>query len=79
MTLMLIKYQFQKKGSYGAEKSIKYFIGYSDRDVIRPLCIKLSQMIGYAKHFENNATIPFKISDNKLLKSTLKHEKMSTI
>ena len=27
--------------------SIKYFIGYSDDDVIRPLCIKLPQMIGY--------------------------------
>ena len=32
---------------YGTNKSIKYFIGYNDDDVIRPLCMKLPQMIGY--------------------------------
>ena len=37
-----------KKESYGTKKSLKYFIGYND-DVIRPLCIKLPQMIGYVK------------------------------
>ena len=31
------------------EKPIKYFIGYDDNDVIRPLCIKLPQMIGYGQ------------------------------
>ena len=29
----------------------KYFIGYNDNDVIRPLCVKLPQMTGYAKKF----------------------------
>ena len=29
------------------KNSLKYFIGYNDDDVIRPLCIKLPQMIGY--------------------------------
>ena len=35
-----------KKESYGTKKSIKYFFRYSDNDVVRPLCIKLSQIIG---------------------------------
>ena len=47
---MLIKYHFPK---YGAKNSLKYFIGYNDDDVIRPLCIKLPQMIGYVKVFDN--------------------------
>ena len=29
-----------KKESYSAKNSHKYFIGYNDDDVIRPLCIK---------------------------------------
>ena len=46
MTLMLIKHYKE----YGTIKSFKYFIGNSDDD-IKPLCIKLPQMIGYVKHF----------------------------
>ena len=57
-----------KKESYGTKNSLKYFIGYSDTDVIRPLCIILPQMIGYVKHFNSNKTMSFKVSDNKLLK-----------
>ena len=58
-----------KKESYGKKKFLKYFIGYND-DVIRPLCIKLPQMIGYIKHFEGgNEIMSFKASDNKLLKN----------
>ena len=48
------------------KKWIKYFIGYDDNDVIRPL--KLSQMIGYVKCFESNKTMSFKVCDKKLLK-----------
>ena len=29
-------------------------------------------MIGYVKHFDGNKTIPFKVSDNKLLKKYTK-------
>ena len=47
---------------------LKYFIGYNDGDVIRPLCILLPKMIGYVKHFDSNKTMSFKVSDNKLLK-----------
>ena len=30
-----------KKESYATKNSFKYFTGYSDHDVIRPLCIRL--------------------------------------
>ena len=55
----------RKEKLYGINVSINFFIGYSDNDAIRPLWIVLPQMIGYAKHFK---VMPFKISDNKLLK-----------
>ena len=35
-----------KEEPYGTKNSFKYFIGYNDNDVIRPLCIKLAQMTG---------------------------------
>ena len=57
-----------KKESYGTKNSLKYFIGYNDDDVIRPLCIKLPQMIGYVKQFDSNKTMSFKVGDNQLLK-----------
>ena len=57
-----------KKESYGTKNYLKYFIGYNDDDVIRPLFIKLPQMICYVKHFHSNKTMSFKASDNKLLK-----------
>ena len=46
--------------------SHKYFIGHND--VIRPLSIKLPQMIGYVKNFDDNKTMSLKVDDNKLLK-----------
>ena len=57
-----------KKESYGTKNSLKYFTGYNDDDVIRPLCIKLSPMIGYVKCFDSNKTMSFKVGDSKLLK-----------
>ena len=69
-----------KKESYGTKNSLKYFIGYNDDDVIRPLCINLPQMIGYFKHFGSNKTMSFKVSDNKLLKKCNKiWEKISNL
>ena len=44
---------------------------YTD-DVIRSLCIKLPQMIGYVKHFDSNNTMSFKVNDNRLLKKYTK-------
>ena len=57
-----------KEELYGTKNSFKYFIGYNDDDTIRPLCIKLPQMIGYVKNFDNNKTMSLKVNDNKLLK-----------
>ena len=34
-------------------KGFRYFIGYKDDNIIRPLCIILLQMSGYIKYFEN--------------------------
>ena len=61
-----------KKESYGAKNSLKCIIGYNNDDVIRPLCIKLPQMIGYVKRFHSNKAMSFKTSDNKLLKKYTK-------
>ena len=53
-----------KKEPYGTKNALKYFIGYGDNDVIRPLRLRLQQMIGYAKRFNKNATMPFKANNN---------------
>ena len=68
MTQLLLKSQFLKKKRYVKKSSLKYFIGYNDNDDIRPLCIKLPQMIGYAKYFNSDKTISFKVIDKGLLK-----------
>ena len=31
--------------------------------LIRPLCIRLPQMIGYTRKFDENATISFRVND----------------
>ena len=71
MTLMLRKYQFQKKTHIAQKNSFKYFIGYNDNDVIRPLCLKLSKMTGYINEFnENKNTIimSLRVNDEQLFK-----------
>ena len=35
------------------DDDFKYFIGYKEDNIIRPLCITLAQMSGYIKYFEN--------------------------
>ena len=57
-----------KKEPYGKKSSFKYFLGYNDDDFIRPLYIKLPQMIGYVKHFDSNKTMSFKVNNNRLLR-----------
>ena len=54
------------KEQYGNYNSFKYFIGYNDNDIIRPLCLKLSQMTGYINKFDENKnkntiTMSFKV------------------
>ena len=57
-----------KKEPCVTKNSYKYFIGYNDNDNIRPLCIRLPQMTGYARKFNENATMSFIVKDKKLLK-----------
>ena len=46
-----------KKEQYGKYNSFKYFIGYNDNDVIRPLYLFLSQTTGYINKFEKDKII----------------------
>ena len=50
-----------KKESYGTKNSLKYFIEYNNNDVIRPLCVRLLQMSGCARKFDENATMSFRV------------------
>ena len=36
-----------------SEEGFKYFIGYQEDEIVKPLCIILPQMNGYIKYFEN--------------------------
>ena len=58
-----------KRESYGNKNSLKYFIGYNDNDIIRLLCIRLSQMTRYARKFDENATMSFRVNNKQLLKN----------
>ena len=57
-----------KEEPYRTKNLFKYFIGYNDSDIIRRLCIKLPQMIGYVRKFEGNTAMYFKTSNKQLLK-----------
>ena len=59
-----------KKEKYGKYNSFKHFIGYNDNNVIKPLYLELSQMIGYINKFDKNTiTMSFKVKDKKLFKN----------
>ena len=43
-----------------SEEGFKYFIGYQENEIVKPLCIILPQMKGYIKYFDNGGKIcPF--------------------
>ena len=59
-----------KKEQYGKYNSFKYFIGYNDNDVIKPLYLELSQMTGHINKFDKNTiTMSLKVKDKKLFKN----------
>ena len=67
------KILISKEVVYGTKNSIKYFIGYIDKDdVIKPLFLKLPQMIGYLKEFDDSITMSLRVDDSKLLKNSCK-------
>ena len=62
-----------KKEQHGKYNSFKYFIGYNDNDVIRPLCLFLSQTTGYINKFDKTKiTMSLMIKDIQPLKNYIK-------
>ena len=48
-------------------KVFKYLIGYQNGEIVKPLCIILPQMKGYAKYFENGGkNVSFFIKDDEV-------------
>ena len=59
-----------KKEQYGKYNSFKYYIGYNDNDIIRPLYLFISQTTGYINEFEKNKiTMSLMIKDKQLLEN----------
>ena len=58
-----------KKEQYGKCNSFKYFIGYNDNDVIKPLYLFVSQTTGYINKFEKNKIMSRTVKDKQLLEN----------
>ena len=51
-----------------SDDGFKYFIGYKEGEIVKPLCIILPQMSGYIKYFENGGkNMSFLIKDDDVL------------
>ena len=51
-----------------SDDGFKYFIGYKEGEIVKPLCIILPQMSGYIKYFENGGkNMSFMIKDDSAL------------
>ena len=51
-----------------SDVGFKYFIGYQDDEIVKPLCIILSQMSGYIKYFEKGGkNMSFMVKDDNVL------------
>ena len=51
-----------------SDEGFKYFIGYKEGEIVKPLCIILPQMNGYIKYFENGSkNMSFFIKDDDVL------------
>ena len=50
-----------------SEEFFKYFIGYQEDEIVKPLCIILPQMNGYIKYFGNGGkNISFLIKNDEV-------------
>ena len=63
------KISVSKKEPYAINKSFKYFIGYNDNDVFRPLCLKLLRMTGCVKIFHKDTRMSLRVNNKQLLKN----------
>ena len=51
-----------------SDDGFKYFIGYKEGEIVKPLCIILPQMTGYIKYFENGGkNMSFMVKDDIVL------------
>ena len=51
-----------------SDEGFKYFIGYQEGEIVKPLCIILPQMSGYIKHFENGGKhMSFMVKNDNVL------------
>ena len=72
---MLIKYWSLKKYHIAKNNSFKYFIGYNDNDIIRPLFVKLRQMTSCINKFKDKktkitiTTMSLMVKDKQLFKN----------
>ena len=64
-----------KKEQYGKNNSFKYFIGYNDNDIIRPLFVKRPQTTAYINKFKDKktkittTTMSLMVKDKQLFKN----------
>ena len=50
-----------------SDEVFKYFIGYQEGEIVKPLCINLPQISGYIKCFENGGkTMSFLIKNDEV-------------
>ena len=47
---IVVSYKFKHN-----DEGFKYFIGYLEGEIVKPLCIILPQMSGYINYFENSS------------------------
>ena len=56
-----------------SDEGFKYFIGYQEGEIVKPLCIILTQMSGYIKYFEyGGPNMSFIIKDDDVGENTNK-------
>ena len=59
---IVVSYKFKHN-----DEGFKYFIGYLEGEIVKPLCIILPQMSGYIKYFENGGkNMSFLIKDDEV-------------
>ena len=59
---IVVSYKFKHN-----DEGFKYFIGYLEGEIVKPLCIILPQISGYIKYFENGSkSMSFLIKDDEV-------------
>ena len=67
--LMLVKYKFLKKNHTTQITRLNTLSDINDNDVIRPLCLRLPQMTGYARKFDKNVIMSFRANNKQFFKN----------